>query len=150
MMAKLILVFLTLGFLNSSYAESSKAEKLVHDDLVKTQKKLEIQSQKQETDLLKEKPMDVRNAPYYKRKDTFIMDQERNFEDRELFDGRQETSENDPVTQIERDVQFQRNVTSQGKELTDEQFVEEFKKNAEKAGLKLKIDPKTLKVSPAN
>jgi beta-glucosidase-like glycosyl hydrolase len=125
----------------------SASEQRVNEHLQKTHKKIEIDGQKREVELRKNAPSSLTPQTPKKKKSPFIVNPtEQHKEDPEIYsDHYDHSAGKDPVSEVEQNVLEQRAVQP---EMTNEEFVKQFKENAAKAGVKIEVDPKTLKAKP--
>lgn len=122
--------------------KNSEREKRVNENLIKTNKKMEIEGKKKEMELKKEAPKDLKADPGPKKKAPFIVhpkptssDDPRVYRDQYDYDlGK------DPSTEFDQNVQDNRD--AQPESMTNEEYVRQFKENAERAGVKVHVDEK--------
>ncbi len=148
-----MLGFLFLYFLSSAHAQN-KIEKRVNDHLINATKKVEIESKKREVELQKETLDPIQyNPPMIKKREPFVVIPAPVAPDHNIYrDQYDHPIYNDPVVQAQEDVQYQRDLANQNRELEKEraQYIQEFQENAAKAGIQIQVDPKTLKAKPEN
>lgn len=146
-----MITFILTFFVSFSIAQSQKAERLVNEHLIKTQKRIEIKGQKKEVELNNEKPWNVRaDQEKTRQPEPLNLQQERGFDEADLLDRKDSIPmENDPVNQVETVIRERRNLANESESITNEEFIRKFQENAEKAGLKLQVDPNTYRVKQA-
>ena len=128
-------------------SESSAKEKRVNDLIIKTNKKIEIEGAQKEVELKKNAPKDLKVDPPSKKKAPFIVNPQAPPQDSRVFRDQYDHGQGaDPSTQFEQQVIDDRNTPTE--QMTNEEFVRQFKENAAKAGVRVHVDPKTLKARP--
>lgn len=129
----------------------STVEQHVNDEMSKTSKKIEIESQKKEVQLKKEAPKDLRVDPPPKRKTPFIVDPKKPYKSDPsvLRDQYDQNLGKDPSTEFEQEIIEQRNPPADSG-MSKEEFIRQFKENAAKAGVKVEVDPNTMKAKPVH
>lgn len=122
--------------------KTSEREKRVNENLIKTNKKMEIEGKKKEIELKKEAPKNLKADPDPKKKSPFIVHPKpANPNDPGVYrDQYDHNLGKDPSTEFEQTVQENRNAPPES--MTNEEFVRQFKENAEKAGVKVHVDEK--------
>ena len=142
----LIQIFLILS--SVVFAQnSSKTDKRVNEHLQKTHKKIEIEAQKKELELRKDAPKNLYPQNEPKKKAPFIVYPKKVTPDPEVMDDQYNHSiGQDPSMEFEESVLEQRNAPTAEEE--NREFIRQFKENAEKSGIKVEVDPKTLKARP--
>jgi hypothetical protein len=147
-------MLITSLFIFLSIANAQNAiEQRVNEHLIETSKKIEIDGQKKSTELQKDYPKYLEYNPpsVAKKKQPFVVVPPKPDNDPNIYrDQYDHPTFNDPETQVQEDVQYQRDVANdiQEQEKSREEFVRKFQENAAKAGVKVKVDPKTLKAHP--
>ncbi|MES2769395.1 MAG: hypothetical protein V4596_09635 [Bdellovibrionota bacterium] len=126
----------------------SKVEQRVNDKIISTGKRIEIEGQRKEMELKNEAPKNLQAVPTQKKRAPFIVNpKQQNPQDPGVFrDQYDHAVGKDPSTEFEQQVIENRNTPPPG--VTNEEFVREFKENAARAGVKVEVDPKTLKARP--
>lgn len=126
----------------------SPSEKRVNDEIIKTNKKMELESKRKEIELKKEAPKSLRAQPPVKVRPPFVVHpkQDSPNDTRAYPDQYDHSVGKDPSTEFEQGVIENRNHPTQ--EMQNAEYIRQFKANAEKAGVKVEIDPKTLRARP--
>lgn len=123
----------------------STTEQRVNDTMVKTNKKMEIESQKKEVELEKSAPKNLKLDPPPKKKTPFIVSPKAPPADPGVYrDQYDHGVGKDPSTEFEQGIIDQRN-TPPNNGMSQEEFIRQFKENAAKAGVRVEVDPNTLK-----
>lgn len=152
MIIKGILILITSVFAQGpSYTgnikeKPSATEQRVNDEMVKTGKKIEIESQKHEIELKKNAPKNFKADPFVKKKVPFIVSPKKTYKTDSaiLRDQYDQNMGKDPSSEFEQEIIDKRN-SPPNPEMSDEEFIRQFKENAAKAGIKIEVDPNTLK-----
>ncbi len=119
----------------------SKVEQRVNEHMQKTGKKIEIEAAKKEVELKRSAPERLRAEPFRKqKKSSFKVYTTPHEPDPEIFPDQYDHSvAADPAIEFERDISEVRTLPTAEQE--NAAFVRQFKENAEKAGVKVHIDP---------
>jgi hypothetical protein len=128
--------------------DNSKVDQRVNEHLQKTNKKIEIEGQSKEVELKKDAPKNLQPGAPIKKKSPFIVDPAKPSQEDPtvLRDQYDHNLGNDPSTEFEQGI-----IEERGGPSTDEtnaEYIRQFQENAAKAGVKVKVDPKTLKATP--
>jgi len=142
----MLLTTLFFFYLQNANAQS-KYDERVNDHLIETSKKIEIESQEQQVKLRRDSPDYLEyDPPRAKKPKPFVTETPKQKKDPEIYrDQYDHPTEYDPAVQVEQDLQQERAIANDEKK-SQEEFIRKFKENAEKAGIKVDIDPDTLKV----
>lgn len=132
--------------------KNSEREKRVNENLIKTDKKMEIEGKKREVELKKEAPKNLRADPGPKKKAPFIVHPNTSVpNDTRVFRDQYDHNQGkDPSSEFDQSVQENRDARPEA--MTNEEFVRQFKENAAKAGVKVEVDEKGVArpVKPQN
>lgn len=144
-------MILKLAFVFSSFvfAQGSKTDQRVNEHMQKMNKKIEIEAAKKEVELKKSAPKNFHADPAAKPKAPFRVYPTNNSvePDPSVFpDQYDHSAGKDPSTEFEQNIQETRNEPTSEEE--NAAYIRQFKENAAKAGVKVNVDPKTLKARP--
>jgi hypothetical protein len=137
-----------LIFLNLCFAQSA-VENRVNEHLMDTSKKMEIQGQQREVNLEKASPDYLEYNPPVQKQQPFVVDPVKQPADTSIYrDQYDHPTAYDPGQQVQEEVQYQheqRDLAAEAQK-SREEYIRQFQENAAKAGVKVEVDPKTLKV----
>jgi hypothetical protein len=147
MMIKTLLILFSVAFAQSNL-NNFKVDQRVNEHLQKTNKKMEIEGKRKEVELRKDAPENLQPETPIKKKTPFIVHPQKPVQDPTILrDQYDQNAGKDPSTEFEQDI-IQERDTPPG--MTNEEYVRQFKANAAKAGVKVEVDPKTLKARPVH
>lgn len=141
MLIKALILISSIGF------AQSQADKRVNEHMQKTQKKIEIEGLQKEVELKKDAPNNLYPETSKKPKSQFIVHPPKEAQDPAVLkDQYDHSAGSDPSTEFEGDIIKERNATPADE--ANREYIRQFKENAAKAGVKVEVDPKTLKARP--
>ncbi len=145
-MIKALLILSTSAFAQV-HTGQSKTEIRVNDHMQKTNKKIEIEAQQKEVELKRDAPKNLKADPKPKKKDPFVVFPKEQPQDQNIYRDQYDHSVGkDPAMEFEQQVQEARDTPTAEEE--NAAYIRQFKENAAKAGVKVHVDPKTLKARP--
>ncbi len=128
-------------------AQLKHSESRVNEHLQKTHKKIEIESAKREVELQKTAPKNLKPVQIPPKKKPFIVEPPTPQADKKIMrDQYDHGVAKDPSTEFEQQI-----IDARGSPTVEEQqaeYIRQFKENAARAGVKVEVDPKTLKARP--
>jgi hypothetical protein len=145
-----MIIEVLLAITATSFAQAqSTVDQRVNEHMQQTNKRIEIEGDKKEVELKKQAPRNLQPEAPIKRKTPFIVNPKKDPKDDTVFkDQYDHNNAKDPSTEFEQEITEKRDAPSQ--EQINREYIRQFQENAEKAGVKVQIDPKTLKARPVD